>query len=53
VGTVFLALAGRSDCTAKRYQFSGDRERIRRMTAFTALDWLRRHLLTLPDCEEQ
>ena len=49
VGTVFLALAGRSDCTAKRYQFNGDRERIRRMTAFTALDWLRRHLMSLPD----
>ena len=53
VGTVFLALAGRSDCTAKRYQFSGDRERIRRMTAFTALDWLRRHLISLPDAEER
>ncbi len=53
VGTVFLALAGRSDCTAKRYQFNGDRERIRRMTAFTALDWLRRHLMSLPGCEEQ
>jgi nicotinamide-nucleotide amidase len=53
VGTVFLALAGRSDCTAKRYQFSGDRERIRRMTAFTALDWLRRHLISLPDDEER
>jgi nicotinamide-nucleotide amidase len=53
VGTVFLALAGRSDCTAKRYQFSGDRERIRRMTAFTALDWLRRHLMALPDTEQE
>ncbi|MDD2338265.1 MAG: competence/damage-inducible protein A [Geobacteraceae bacterium] len=51
VGTVFLALAGRSDCTAKRYQFNGDRERIRRMTAFTALDWLRRHLMSLPDVQ--
>jgi nicotinamide-nucleotide amidase len=53
VGTVFLALAGRSDCTSKRYQFSGDRERIRRMSAFTALDWLRRHLLALPDCKDE
>lgn len=53
VGTVFLALAGRSDCTAKRYQFSGDRERIRRMTAFTALNWLRRHLMSLPDVEAE
>lgn len=53
VGTVYLALAGRSDCTAKRYQFSWDRERVRRMTTFTALDWLRRHLLTLPDGETE
>jgi len=53
VGTVFLALAGRSDCTAKRYQFNGDRERIRRMTAFTALDWLRRHLMSLPDSQAE
>jgi len=49
VGTVFLALAGRSDCTAKRYRFNGSRERIRAITAFTAMDWLRRHLLSQPD----
>ena len=48
VGTVFLALAGCSDCKAKRYNFFGDRERIRLITAFTAMDWLRRHLLSLP-----
>jgi len=53
VGTVYLALAGRSDCIAKRYQFSWDRERVRRMTTFTALDWLRRHLLALPDVEAE
>ncbi len=52
VGAVFLALAGPSDCTAKQYRFSGSRERIRRMSAFTALDWLRRHLMSLPDIEE-
>ncbi|MDD2319615.1 MAG: competence/damage-inducible protein A [Geobacteraceae bacterium] len=49
VGTVFIALAGRSECTAKKYQFNGSRERVRRMTAFTALDWLRRHLMAQPD----
>ncbi len=49
LGTVFLALASRSDCTAKRYGFSGSRDRIRAITAFTAVDWLRRHLLSLPD----
>jgi nicotinamide-nucleotide amidase len=49
VGTVYLALAGRSDCTAKRYRFNGSRDRVRAITAFTAMDWLRRHLLSLPD----
>jgi nicotinamide-nucleotide amidase len=49
VGTVFLAMAGCSDCKAKRYNFFGDRERIRLITAFTAMDWLRRHLLSLSD----
>ncbi len=53
VGTVYLALAGRSDCTAKRYQFSWDRERVRSMTTYTALDWLRRHLMALPDGETE
>ncbi|MEI8354494.1 MAG: competence/damage-inducible protein A [Deltaproteobacteria bacterium] len=48
VGTVFLALAGRSDSMSKRYNFFGDRERIRTITSFTAIDWLRRYLLTLP-----
>jgi nicotinamide-nucleotide amidase len=49
VGTVYLALASRTDCTSKKYTFTGSRDRIRTMTAFTAMDWLRRHLLSLPD----
>jgi len=49
VGTVFLAFSSRTDCTAKKYTFTGSRERIRTVTAFTAMDWLRRHLLSLPD----
>lgn len=49
VGTVFIALASGSDCKAKKYHFNWSRERIRTMTAFTALDWLRRYLMTLPD----
>lgn len=53
VGTVFVALAGHLDCTAKQYRFSGSRERIRRMSAFTALDWLRRHLMSLPDIDAE
>lgn len=52
VGTVFLALASRSDCVSKKYTFSGSRDRIRTVTSFTAMDWLRRHLLSLPDAGE-
>ena len=47
VGTVYLALAGPSDCKAKHYKFFGDRDRIRAITAFTAMDWLRRYLLSV------
>jgi nicotinamide-nucleotide amidase len=45
VGTVFIALADRAGCQAERYRFVGNREEIRTITAFTALDRLRRHLL--------
>jgi nicotinamide-nucleotide amidase len=47
VGTVFIALATRAGCHAKHYGFHGDREEIRTITAFTAMDWLRRQLLTM------
>lgn len=47
VGTVFLALATAAGCRAEGYRFSGSREEIRTITAVTALDWLRRHLLSL------
>lgn len=46
VGTVFIALANRAGCTVKGYKFAGDREKIRTITAVTAMDWLRRSLLT-------
>ena len=46
VGTVFIALASRAGCHAKRYAFHGDREEIRTITALTAMNWLRRQLLT-------
>ena len=46
VGTVFIALANRAGCHAKRYAFHGDREEIRTITALTAMDWLRRQLLS-------
>jgi nicotinamide-nucleotide amidase len=46
VGTVFIALADRAGCQAKEFRFSGNREEIRTITAFTALDWLRRRLIS-------
>jgi len=45
VGTVFMALADRAGCSATGYHFTGDRHRIRTITAVTAMDWLRRRLL--------
>ena len=45
VGTVFISLAAADGCWTKRFQFSGNRDEIRTLTAWTALDWLRRYLL--------
>lgn len=45
VGTVFISLAAPDGCWTKRFQFNGSREEIRVVTAWTALDWLRRYLL--------
>lgn len=45
VGTVYIALAGRDGCQAYRFAFAGDRAEIREITAFTALDLLRRRLM--------
>jgi nicotinamide-nucleotide amidase len=45
VGTVFISLAAPDGCWTKRFQFSGSRDEIRTLTAWTALDWLRRYLL--------
>ncbi|MEI7817182.1 MAG: CinA family nicotinamide mononucleotide deamidase-related protein [Desulfuromonadales bacterium] len=45
VGTVFISLAAPDGCWTKRFQFSGCREEVRIMTAWTSLDWLRRYLL--------
>lgn len=44
VGTVFISLAAPDGCWTKRFQFNGSREEIRVVTAWTALDWLRRYL---------
>lgn len=45
VGTVFISLAAPDGCWTKRFRFSGNRNEIRTLTAWTALDWLRRYLL--------
>ena len=45
VGTVFISLAAPDGCWTKRFQFNGSRDEIRTLTAWTALDWLRRYLL--------
>ncbi|HJV66383.1 MAG TPA: CinA family nicotinamide mononucleotide deamidase-related protein [Geomonas sp.] len=47
VGTVYLAMADAVSCRVERYNFPGDREAVRSMTCFTALDWLRGYLLAL------
>jgi nicotinamide-nucleotide amidase len=47
VGTVFIALADRDGCQVKHYQFPGDRERVRSITCFTALNLVRKRLLAL------
>ncbi|MBK5274003.1 MAG: competence/damage-inducible protein A [Desulfuromonadales bacterium] len=45
VGTVFISLAAPDGCWTKRFQFNGSRGEIRTMTAWMAIDWLRRYLL--------
>ena len=45
VGTVFIALASPDGSQVRPCHFRGDREEIRTITAYTALDWLRRRLL--------
>jgi nicotinamide-nucleotide amidase len=44
VGTVFISLAGPAGCRTERFLFGRSRDEIRVITAWTALDWLRRHL---------
>ncbi|MBJ6801613.1 competence/damage-inducible protein A [Geomonas propionica] len=45
VGTVYIALADAGSCRIERCNFQGDRDRVRSITCFTALNWLREHLL--------
>ena len=45
LGTVFISLAAPDGCWTKRFQFNGSRQEVRVLTAWTAMDWLRRYLL--------
>lgn len=46
VGTVFISLACPGGSRTEHFRFYGSRDNIRTITAWTALDWLRRYLLT-------
>lgn len=48
VGTVYMAVADARGCCSKHFLFTGDRDQIRLITTFAALDWLRKELLSLP-----
>ncbi len=45
VGTVYIGLSTPAGTEVKRHNFNGDRQRVRQLSACSALDWLRRHLL--------
>jgi nicotinamide-nucleotide amidase len=45
VGTVFIALASAPGTVSKKYQFWGDREQVKAISAHTAIDWVRRFFL--------
>jgi nicotinamide-nucleotide amidase len=47
VGTVFIALASPRGTVSRRYQFLGDRDQIQTISAYTAIDWVRRYFLNL------
>jgi nicotinamide-nucleotide amidase len=46
-GTVYIALATASGCQTKMFRFAWDREKVREISTFTALNWMRKHLLSL------
>ena len=45
VGTVFIALAGPGQTVSRKFQFEGDRKRVKVGSAYTAIDWVRRYCL--------
>ena len=44
VGTVYVGLCINGETKARRFNFFGDRERVRRRTVLEALDWIRREI---------
>jgi nicotinamide mononucleotide (NMN) deamidase PncC len=48
VGLVFIALAAEGGAQAHRFQFFGNRERIKVWSATVALNLVRTHLLGVP-----
>lgn len=51
VGTVWVGLATPESSSARRYHFPGPRHWVRTLTAYAALERVRRHLLELDDFE--
>ena len=45
VGTVYIALASPQSTVTQKYQFAGDRQEIKTLTAHTAFDMIRRYFL--------
>jgi len=45
LGTVFISLSGPDGTASRRYQFWGDRNQVKMISAQTALDWVRRYFL--------
>jgi nicotinamide-nucleotide amidase len=48
VGTVFLALDAVDEERVQGYRFSGERDKVRRLAACMALEWLRRYVCARP-----
>ncbi len=46
VGTVWIGLSTPTETVARKFHFPGTRHEVQTLSAYTALDWLRRYLLT-------
>lgn len=47
-GTVYLGLADKNGCSTRLLRLSGDRRQVRIASAFSAIDWMCRHILDYP-----